>query len=174
MLMGVRAGELRAVRAADAEMLYALVDADRRRLAEAFAWAGRATLESQRRFCRESEAAAAAGTAFSFAILGEDEELVGCCGIRRRGVTPLTGEIGIWIASDHVKEGLATAAVEGMIAFAREHGYHRLEARIVSDNLGSLRTGMKCGFRIEGMLEKEAAGGPRGYRDTFILGLVLD
>ncbi|WP_210573660.1 GNAT family N-acetyltransferase [Streptomyces sp. GESEQ-4] len=55
--------------------------------------------------------------------------------------------LGYWVAADHQKRGLATAAVQQVCRIARDRvGLHRIEATTLLDNTGSQRVLEKCGF----------------------------
>jgi ribosomal-protein-alanine N-acetyltransferase len=59
--------------------------------------------------------------------------------------------IGYWIGARFAKQGLATAAVAGLIDHAFERiGLNRIEAACQPGNAASQRVLEKCGFRREG------------------------
>ncbi len=47
---------------------------------------------------------------------------------------PETGVLGVWVAPDHRRRGLATDIAEELVEFAREHGYRRIRGRLPDGN----------------------------------------
>ena len=47
---------------------------------------------------------------------------------------PDTGLLGVWVAPDHRRRGLATDIAEVLIEFARERGYRRIRGRLPEGN----------------------------------------
>ncbi|MBE7517899.1 MAG: GNAT family N-acetyltransferase [Thermoflexaceae bacterium] len=47
---------------------------------------------------------------------------------------PETGLLGVWVAPDHRRRGLATALAEELIEFARLRGYRRIRGRLPEGN----------------------------------------
>lgn len=47
---------------------------------------------------------------------------------------PETGVLGVWVLPDHRRRGLATDLAEGLIEFARDHGYRRIRGRLPDGN----------------------------------------
>ncbi|MCK6564516.1 MAG: GNAT family N-acetyltransferase [Dehalococcoidia bacterium] len=47
---------------------------------------------------------------------------------------PETGLLGVWVAPDHRRRGLATALAEELLEFARERGYRRIRGRLPDGN----------------------------------------
>ncbi len=67
------------------------------------------------------------------------------------GVIGLRGEFGFWLARQALGRGYATEAGMAVLAVAfRGVGLRRLEARVFRDNLASLRTLDRLGFRDAG------------------------
>ncbi len=47
---------------------------------------------------------------------------------------PETGLLGVWVAPDHRRRGLATIVAEELIEFARVRGYRRIRGRLPDGN----------------------------------------
>ena len=94
-----------------------------------------------------------AGNAWPFFIFADsDQALVGAITLSnvRRGVAE-TGTLGYWIGQKFAGQGLGTAAVRAMVAWAFEDlNLHRVEAACVPDNAASRRVLEKAGFQLEG------------------------
>ena len=52
-----------------------------------------------------------------------------------------------WIGRSHWGKGIATAALEALLAIDRSRPFH---ARVAADNVASRRVLEKCGFRVVG------------------------
>lgn len=88
------------------------------------------------------------GTAFNFGI-AHDGALIGVIGVEQR--SPGAFELGYWIAEPWWGRGLATEAVERMVAFAFDDlELVELAAAHFADNPASGRVLAKCGFRYTG------------------------
>ncbi len=47
---------------------------------------------------------------------------------------PETALLGVWVAPDHRRRGLATALAEELLEFARDQGYRRIRGRLPESN----------------------------------------
>jgi len=65
-----------------------------------------------------------------------------------------SASVGYWVAADHLRRGLGTAAVEHAVAGAREHDLHRVEAGTLVHNIASQRVLLRCGFEEYGMAKR--------------------
>jgi RimJ/RimL family protein N-acetyltransferase len=92
------------------------------------------------------------------------ETLVGSSGLHRIDWSVPKFEIGYWIRTSFTRQGYATEAVQGIMAFAFEAlGAQRVEIRCASENRPSARVAERAGFRLEGELrnaEVDAQGKP--------------
>ncbi|MBC3875536.1 GNAT family N-acetyltransferase [Undibacterium flavidum] len=75
-----------------------------------------------------------------------DQRIVGGCGFKS---TPQNGrvEIGYGIAAEHRRQGIASAAVNALLELAFHHGAIEVLAEILPDNIASIATVKKAGFR---------------------------
>ena len=60
------------------------------------------------------------------------------------------GELGISVRKDHWRQGIGSALMERLIAFAERSGYEQIELTVESKNHRALRLYMKYGFTIYG------------------------
>jgi ribosomal protein S18 acetylase RimI-like enzyme len=51
---------------------------------------------------------------------------------------PETGLLGVWVAPDHRRRGLATDIAEELLEFARVRGYRRIRGRLPENNEAAL------------------------------------
>ncbi|HYC82318.1 MAG TPA: GNAT family protein [Solirubrobacterales bacterium] len=151
---------LRPVAEGDAEPIYALVDAERERLAEWLPWAAEQTLAATRQFVAESRAQEERGDGFQAAIV-RDGEIAGIAGYHRIDRLNRATTIGYWLASCHQGEGVMTAAVRALV----DHAFgvwdlHRVAIEAAVANRRSRAIPERLGFREEGVLrEAELVGG---------------
>jgi RimJ/RimL family protein N-acetyltransferase len=68
---------------------------------------------------------------------------------------PIRPEVGYWLGHEFWGKGIAT---RGLQLFLAETPTRPLYARVLTDNLGSLRVLQKCGFRITGQQQEFANG----------------
>jgi RimJ/RimL family protein N-acetyltransferase len=93
---------------------------------------------------------------FQLAItLPHGDEVIGNCGLRRKPETELDADIGYELAPDHWGRGYATEAARALVTFGFvELGLHRLSARCIADNAGSVNVLRKLGMRLEGRIRE--------------------
>jgi RimJ/RimL family protein N-acetyltransferase len=109
--------------------------------AEADQWLAIATGENQRHV-------------IAFAIRNTDGALIGSCGVEGwNGGTSHRAEIGYWLARTYWGQGVMTAVVRQVCAFAfADLGLRKLCAQVFANNPASARVLEKCGFECEGYL----------------------
>ncbi len=64
-------------------------------------------------------------------------------------------EFGITVHDDYQDRGLGTALKEHIIEIARSKGLKKISLTVVTEKSQAIRVYEKCGFRIEGRLEKD-------------------
>ena len=109
-------------------------------------------------FLRDSLAAWAEGRAYDFAVRyrTDQDRHLGNVSIWYTSRQSRVGEIGYWVRSDEVGNGVATEAAAHMLDVGfGELGLHRITVRIADGNLGSERVAEKLGFTREGLLREE-------------------
>lgn len=116
------------------------------------------TEEFQRQDIEERLGETEAGEGYPLALIetngdGDGEAIIGrfnFVGIKRGPFQ--SALLGYWVDQDHAGRGLATAAVQAIIAEARDtFGLHRIEATTLLDNVASQRVLLKNGFVQYGM-----------------------
>lgn len=89
------------------------------------------------------------GTEYPFAILNEDDTLVGVTGLR--DVTDDRAEVGFWIGKSYWNQGYAMAGTRQLLTFAfDELGLSEVFARPLKRNAPSRRVLEKLGFTAVG------------------------
>jgi len=151
---------LRPVEAGDAEPIYALVDADRTRLAAWMPWAAEQTLAGTREFVAGSSAQQERGDGFQAAVVREGE-IAGVAGYHGIDHVNRSTSIGYWLASPHEGEGVMSAAVRALVGHAfAAWGLNRVTIEAAVANRRSRAIPERLGFRAEGVLrESELVSG---------------
>jgi len=119
------------------------------------------------------EPAFARGEMAAFAVIGEDGELVGACGLK---LEPEDGiaEIGYWIGVPWWGRGYASEAARAVVDFGfRELGLHRIWARVFVRNPASVRVAENAGLRLEGTLRRNLRKGDE-LLDHHVHGILRD
>jgi ribosomal-protein-alanine N-acetyltransferase len=88
-------------------------------------------------------------------LLTHGDEVVGRVNLNNivRGVLH-SGAVGYWVDRDHLRRGLASAAVEHACAEARAAGLHRVEAGTMIANVASQKVLLRAGFEQYGTAAK--------------------
>lgn len=148
------------MREGDAEAIYALVAADRERLAEWMPWAAEQTLAATREFITGSETQEARDDGFQ-AVLVRDGEIAGVVGYHGVDRLKRSTSIGYWLASPHQGEGVMTAAVRALVDHAFEAwALNRITIEAAVGNRLSRAIPERLGFTEEGVLrQSELVGG---------------
>ena len=85
-------------------------------------------------------------------VLVHGDHIVGRVNLNNviRGVL-CSAAVGYWVDREHLRRGLARAAVEHACSGARELGLHRVEAGTMVHNVASQRVLLRAGFEQYGM-----------------------
>jgi ribosomal-protein-alanine N-acetyltransferase len=85
-------------------------------------------------------------------VIAHGDDIVGRVNLNNvvRGVM-CSASVGYWVDADHLRRGLATAAVEHACEQAVLLGLHRLEAGTLPHNVASQRVLERCGFTEYGL-----------------------
>jgi ribosomal-protein-serine acetyltransferase len=155
----------------DADVVFALVDAERDRLRRWFPWVdGTRTVEDQR-------------TWISRALSSEHDREAngiwltagGIAGTLGMTVNPLEngGELGYWLAEVHEGRGFVTRAVAAMLDVAfTQLGLHRVTIRAATHNARSRAVPERLGFTEEGILREQGLVSSGGYHDLVVYGML--
>jgi ribosomal-protein-serine acetyltransferase len=152
---------LRPVAAGDAEPIYALLAADRERLAEWLPWAAAQTLAGTHEFVASSRAQQAREDGFQAALV-RDGEIAGVAGYHGIDSVNRSTSIGYWLGAAHLGEGVMTAAVRALLDHAfGAWGLHRVTIEAAVANRRSRAIPERLGFTEEGVLRESERIGER-------------
>lgn len=163
---------VRPLEAADAEELYAVIEANRDHLARWMPWAAEQDLAATIRFIAEAEEQQAGNNGFQ-AKIAPDGKIVGVTGFHSIDWPNRKASLGYWLAEDAQGKGTMTAVVRALVDYAfDEWDLHRLEIDCAPGNHRSRAIPERLGFREEGHLrEAELVGGH--YLDSVVYGLLF-
>jgi ribosomal-protein-serine acetyltransferase len=135
---------------ADAEQLYAVIDANRAHLTRWMPWARGQTLDRTAAFIRDSLRQLADNRGFQVAMI-EDGAIVGALGYHRLDWENLATSLGYWIAEGAQGRGTVTLAVTALLDHAFGHWkLNRVEIRAGVENTRSRAIPERLGFTLEG------------------------
>lgn len=162
---------VRPVEAGDAFELYALIEANRGRLARWMPWAAEQDLAGTERFLAEAEEQRAAEDGFQ-AKIAPDGEIIGTVGFHRIDWVNRNTSLGYWLTERAEGKGTMTAVVRALIDYAfQEWNLHRIEIHCAPDNHRSRAVPERLGFSEEARLrETELVGGR--YLDSVVYGVL--
>jgi ribosomal-protein-serine acetyltransferase len=162
---------VRPLEACDAAALYALIEANRERLACWMPWAAEQDLAGTERFIDEAEEQLVQENGFQAKIEVEGE-IVGTVGFHRIDWVNRNTSIGYWLAEHAEGRGTMTGVVRALLDHAYyEWELHRVEIRCAPDNHRSRAIPERLGFREEAHLrETELVDGR--YLDSVVYGLL--
>jgi L-amino acid N-acyltransferase YncA len=86
-----------------------------------------------------------------------DGRVVGWAAMRAvsdRCVYAGVAEVSVYVAVEHVGQGVGRALLGALIVASEEAGIWTLESRIIAENLASVRLHERCGFRTVGIRER--------------------
>jgi ribosomal-protein-serine acetyltransferase len=159
--MGIPGAGLRLLDDADADELYAVIAADRRRLSEWMPWAPSQTLEGTRAFIRATRRQLAEDDGMQTA-LEVDGRIAGIVGLHGVSWLHRSTTIGYWLAAPYTGRGLMTAAVRAYTRHVFDvWGLHRMELRAAVGNARSQAVAERAGFVREGVLRGAERVGDR-------------
>ena len=155
---GVRVAvcSLRTYEPDDAEPLW---EAARESVAEVFPWLSwchaQYSVAEAIEWIRSRSQLAAAGSEYSFAIVGEDGRFLGGCGVNQINRIHRFGNLGYWVRSTATGRGVASEAVRQVADFAFQNtNLVRLEIVCAASNHRSQRVAERAGAVCEGMLRR--------------------
>ncbi|HET9248715.1 MAG TPA: GNAT family protein [Actinomycetota bacterium] len=162
---------LRRLTMADLEEIWAVVQAERPRLAPWMPWVdGTLTIEDQARWL---ESVVHDASTLDGCGVFVDGRYVGGAGLRWDPFR-VRGEIGYWIAESHEGRGLVTRAVRALLEVGfGDLGLHRIEIRAGVDNRRSRAIPERLGFVREG-IERGGERGSNGFYDLVVYAILED
>ena len=159
----------------DAPLLQRAIDASLPELRRFMPWAHAEpeSIEAKIARLRHFRGAFDLGQDFVYGIFDTTErECLGGTGLHTRN-GPMMREIGYWIATPHTKKGLATEAVNSLVAVAfRVDGVPRVEIRCDPDNAASAAVARKAGMQLEGTRRADTARPDGSVRDTLVFSAI--
>jgi ribosomal-protein-serine acetyltransferase len=147
--------ELRAVRIADANELFALIERNRERLAEWLPWAVPGySIADTHAFLRGQVAEMLEGASLTMTIRHHDA-MCGAIGLHKIDWRNKSSSIGYWIDEANQGEGIMTSACRAILSEAFGNlGLHRVEIRCAIWNHRSSAIPKRLGFVEEGILKE--------------------
>ena len=141
---------LRRMRVSDAEDMYHY--ARRPEVTRYLLWSPHPDIYHTQDYLRYLATRYAAGTFYDWGvILKQNGRMIGTCGFTTIDCAHDAAEIGYVLNPDYHGMGIATEAVEAVLAFGFDKLLlHRIEARFMEGNDASLRVMEKVGMRFEG------------------------
>ncbi len=154
---------LRLFEEADADELYAVIDANREHLAARMPWvAFEHNPEDVLPFIRHTRRQIADNNGLQTAIVDADGAIVGAAGFHSVDWPNRKTTIGYWLARDHEGRGVVTSAVRALV----DHAFgvwqlDRVAIQAAVDNARSRAIPERLGFREEGTLRAAERIGER-------------
>lgn len=162
---------LRLFEPSDAEELYALIEANRARLARWLSWAAGQTYEDTIGFIGKTIAQHAANDGFQAAIVCEGR-IAGAVGFREVEWEEGSTSLGYWLGEAYEGRGTMTAAVRALTDHAlTAWRLRRVEIRAATENRRSRAIPERLGFAEEGTLLKAELVGGR-YLDSVVYAML--
>lgn len=138
----------------DAPELYALIDANRARLAAWLPWAAAQTLEDTVEFIRRTRKQLAANDGFQTAVVC-GEAIAGVVGYVRVDWQNRSTALGYWLGEECRGRGTMTSAVRALVDHALSGwNLNRVEIRAAEENRPSRAIPERLGFRRDGTLRE--------------------
>lgn len=96
------------------------------------------------------------GRPINWAIRQADGELIGGIGfVDLESCSSYRAEVGYWLAKPYWNRGIMTAVVNRLCEFAfKEFKLLKITAQVFESNEGSSKVLERCGFKLEGVLQK--------------------
>ena len=108
----------------------------------------------------------------SFAVVGADDQLLGCVGYQRLNHSRAT--LGYWVVREARGRGVASRALRLVSRWAlRELGLARVQLLVEPDNAASIRVAENAGFRREALLRSYIELKGR-RRDVYLYALLAE
>jgi [ribosomal protein S18]-alanine N-acetyltransferase len=85
-----------------------------------------------------------------------------------------SGELGMLVDREWRGRGVGSALLQAAIAWAREHGLHKLSLEVFAHNTSAIALYRKCGFVEEGRRVKHYRRASGELWDSLIMGLPLE
>ena len=111
-----------------------------------------------------------------FVVAKHDDKIVGNLSFTRdtKFRTKHSGVIGIAMLEEYCGIGLGTELMKILFTWTDSNGIKRSELQVDSDNYRAIALYKKMGFEEEGVLKKHKYMGNGKYKDSIIMGRVID
>ena len=149
--------------------------AKRAEVSEFLLWYPHDTTAFTRKYLKIVDSKYKRGEFYDWAVVCKaDGRMIGTAGFTSIDVYNNNAEIGYVLNSDYWGRGLAAEAAKAVITFGFEAlRLVRIEAKYMTDNLGSKRVAEKCGMREEGILRQSVYAKGR-YVDVCLCSILID
>lgn len=82
-------------------------------------------------------------------------------------------DVAYWLSQVYWNQGIMTEALKAVVGFGFENvGFHRIQAKVAVENIGSIKALKKAGFTEEGILRRYELG--KEFRDVSMLSFLWD
>ncbi len=150
---------IRPLALSDLDAYYAMVDKNRKRLADFFAGtvSRTATLEDTKIFLADIVERAKDRTYFPFVIIDNTQEaIIGFLDLKNLDWNLPKSEMGLYMDVDHGGQGISHRAMDVFCTYCFEtYGFEKLFLRTHKTNAAAVAIAEKCGFILEGTLRKD-------------------
>jgi len=147
---------LRPCRQGDERLLIEAIEESRPELVAFGAWCHATySIDDAKRWVETQLATETAGGLAEMLIVGDEDELLGVCGINQVDSINKRANLGYWVRTSACGRGIATRAVTWLAAWAfATTDLERLEIVVSVQNGASLRVAEKAGAVREGILRR--------------------
>ncbi len=124
-------------------------------------------------FIRRAQRERKKGLSYTFGIIHQEtDSLIGVISLSKIDRKNKNCELGYWLTDKYWNRGIMTRAVQMVLEYAFEKlKLHRISAKSLADNAGSLRVLEKNHFRLEGVLY-DAVYRNRYWHNLFVYGIL--
>ncbi|TWU21959.1 GNAT family N-acetyltransferase [Bythopirellula polymerisocia] len=147
---------LRRYQLSDVDAIWEAVQESRAELSRWMTWCHEDySLEDNRKWVEGRPMAWDSNEEWGFVIVGENDRVLGTCGIHRIDLMHHVGELGYWVRTSAAGQGVATQATQQLCNWAfREKSLRRIEILTDVENLASQSVAIKSGGIYEGTLRQ--------------------
>jgi ribosomal-protein-serine acetyltransferase len=147
--------KLRRIHTSDAESVFEAVTESIPELSPWMSWCSKDySIRESKTWCESRGAAWDKKSEYDFIIMDKsDESCIGICGFNNINTEIRIANLGYWIRTGRIGQGIASAAVPMLAKFGVDNlNLYRLEIVVAEDNLPSQRVAEKAGALREGLL----------------------
>lgn len=151
-----------------AKKIFATVDENRDYLSKWLPWVDSTQkVEDSLKFLFDTQDGIKSGKKVNYGIF-LDENYVGNIGFFDIDWKNKSGEIGYWLSEKYSKNGYVSEAVKILEKeFFEKHDFNRIQIKCDTNNIGSGKVALKCGYLLEGVIREDAyVNEIGGFRST--------